>query len=193
MSEYVQGHQRLQHLLELAAGGHIELRFADETGFSRLPNIPYGWLPKGEQTGILADNQRVMNVFALMSLDHKLCAYPTKETISADFIIRALDDFCTTLQKPTVVVLDQAPWHRAARLQNRIPGWQQQDLFLFFLPRYSPHLNAIEILWRRIKYQWLKPADYRSAESLRQAIYHIFKHFGALFQINFSKNYEMLQ
>jgi transposase len=134
-----------------------------------------------------------MNVFALMSLDHKLCAYPTKETISADFIIRALDDFCTNLQKPTVVVLDQAPWHLAARLRARIPAWQEQHLFLFFLPRYSPHLNAIEIFWRHLKYRWLTPKDYHSVQSLEKAILHIFKHFGDTFQLNFSKNYLRLQ
>lgn len=134
-----------------------------------------------------------MNVFALMSLDHKLCAFPTKTTITADFIIGALDDFCTTLEKPTVVVLDQAPWYMAARLQAGIPLWQQQHLYLFFLPRYSPHLNAIEILWRHIKYRWLTPKDFATAAVLEKAILQIFEHFGIAFQLNFSKNYLLLQ
>ncbi len=178
-------------MLALAAQGHIKVFFADESGFSRLPNIPYGWLPKGEQTGILSDNKRVLNVFALMSLEQKLYAYPTQNSINADFLIQALDDFCTTIQQPTVLVWDQAPWHKAATIQNRIQQWQSKNLFLFYLPRYSPKLNAIEILWRFIKYKWLKPQDYASANALKDAIFNIFTTFGTQFQINFSKNFLM--
>lgn len=158
-----------------------------------LPNVPYGWLPKGQQTGIMADNKRVINIFALMSLDQKLCSYPTPKTIDAAFIIRALDDFCSTISQPTVVVLDQAPWHTAAKIQSRLAEWQSKNLYLFYLPKYSPHLNAIEILWRRIKYKWLKPQDYSNPETLKEAIYKIIRCFGAQFQINFSMNFYLLQ
>lgn len=178
--------------MALDALGHIELRFADESGFSMLPNVPYGWLPQGRQTGILADNKRVLNVFALLSLDQKLCSYPTPKTIDSTFILRALDDFCSTIKQPTVVVLDQAPWHTSAKIQSRVADWQSKNLYLFYLPKYSPHLNAIEILWRRIKYKWLKPKDFSSAETLKEAIYNILRHFGNQFQINFSKNFNVL-
>ncbi len=192
-AEYNQGVQDLQTLMTLSTLKHIDLYFADESGFSRLPQIPYGWLPKGKQTGILSDSKRVMNVFGLMSLDQKLYTYPVKGTINSDFICQALDDFCSTITLPTVVVLDQATWHTAASIQDRMQEWQSKNLFLFFLPKYSPHLNAIEILWRKIKYKWLKPKDYLSEQDLKDAIFHIFQNFGKLFQINFSKNFYLLQ
>lgn len=192
-AEYKQGVQDLQTLMTLSTLKQIDLYFADESGFSRLPQIPYGWLPKGKQTGILSDSKRVMNVFGLMSLGQKLYTYPIKGTINSDFICQALDDFCSTITLPTVVVLDQATWHTAASIQNRIQEWQSKNLFLFFLPKYSPHLNAIEILWRKIKYEWLKPKDYLSEQDLKEAIFNIFQNFGNLFQINFSKNFYLLQ
>lgn len=178
--------------MALSALGHIELRFADESGFSMLPNVPYGWLPRGRQTGILADNKRVINIFALLSLDQKLCSYPTPKTIDSTFILQALDDFCLTIKQPTVVVLDQAPWHTAAKIKSRLAHWQSKNLYLFYLPKYSPHLNAIEILWRRIKYKWLKPRDFSNPETLKDAIYNILTDFGNQFQINFSKNFNVL-
>lgn len=180
-------------LVLLAALGHIELRFADETGFSMLPNVPYGWLPKGRQTGILADNKRIINVFGLMSLDQKLTSYPSARSINSAFIIKCLDDFATNLEQPTVVVLDQAPWHTAAAVRQKLPEWEKKNLFLFYLPSYSPHLNAIEILWRRIKYKWLKPADYLSPDALKKAIFSLLEKFGTQFQINFSMNFSLLQ
>ncbi|MDR2810274.1 MAG: transposase [Tannerellaceae bacterium] len=37
--------------------------------------------------------------------------------------------------------------------RSKIQQWLKQDLFIFFLPPYSPELNMIEILWRFIKYK----------------------------------------
>src|SRR5690242_7682951 len=32
--------------------------------------------------------------------------------------------------------------------------WEQQGLYLYYLPAYSPELNRIEILWKQAKYFW---------------------------------------
>jgi transposase len=57
----------------------------------------------------------------------------------------------------------------------------------FFLPRYSPYLNLIEILWRKIKHEWLKPKDYETLKSLEEALKNILIGFGRDFFINFKQ------
>ena len=57
---------------------------------------------------------------------------------------------------------------------------------LFFLPRYSPHLNIIEILWRLIKYQWLPIDAYESFEALTNSLEEILANFGERYTINFA-------
>jgi transposase len=178
-------------LLALWLTGHIDLRFGDETGFSMTPYVPYGWLKKGRQTGIPSDPHRVLNVFGLMGLGQQLCSYPTKGTIDAKFVARALDDFATTIKRPTVVVLDNAPWHTAQAVADRVQHWERLGLYLWYLPTYSPHLNPIEILWRKMKYHWLKPADYLSKENLEAALTDILTCFGTKYVINFSMNYKL--
>ena len=42
----------LELLVFLHLRGDIDLRYADESGFNLTPNIPYGWIRKGEQRGI---------------------------------------------------------------------------------------------------------------------------------------------
>jgi transposase len=32
---------------------------------------------------------------------------------------------------------------------------EEQDVLIYFLPPDFPELNLIEILWKRIKYQWI--------------------------------------
>ena len=188
----------MQLLTAWAALGYIELRFLDETGFSMLPNIPYGWLPKGKQCGILADNKRVMNILGLMSLDHKLTSYVSQKSINSAFIIECLEDFCSSVEKPTVIVMDQAPWHTSKSMKEKLPIWEKKNMYVFYLPKYSPHLNAIEILCgsppgRKIKYKWLKPEDYMSPHTLKKAVFNLLECFGSQFRINFSMNFSLLQ
>jgi transposase len=68
--------------------------------------------------------------------------------------------------KPTFIVLDNAPIHRAKALKERIPDWQGRGLYIFYLPPYCPHLNIAETLWRKLKKEWLDPEDYLSKDEL---------------------------
>ena len=117
---------------------------------------------KGQQIKLVPRDSKRLSILGLLSLDNRLAAYPTEKTTTGNFVVKCIEDFIKTMDKPTVVVLDNAPIHRCQAVYERIEQWQQQNLYVFFLPKYSPHLNAIEILWRRIKYSWLKPEDYKS-------------------------------
>jgi transposase len=129
---------------------------------------------------------RRLNCFAMISRQNDCLATVTTERIDADFIIRQLDELSMSIRKPTVVVLDNAPVHTARKVLCRIPCWQERDLFLFYLPRYSPHLNIAETLWRMVKYFWLRPQDYLSFESLRYAVSLALAAVGSQLFINFS-------
>jgi transposase len=57
----------------------------------------------------------------------------------------------------------------------------------FAKPKYSPHLNLIETLWRKMKYNWLKPGDYSSWEALKKAIDDILNSVGKDLKIKFKE------
>ena len=69
---------------------------------------------------------------------------------------------------------------------------RDRGVFIFYLPTYSPHLNPIEILWRKMKYEWLRPKDYLSKQALSDAIIDILKGFGSNHKIRFSINKKLL-
>ena len=54
---------------------------------------------------------------------------------------------------------------------------KQKGLTLYFLPPYSPGLNRIQILWRKVKYEWLacKTCD---SKTLQTDLDDIFARFG---------------
>ena len=65
--------------------------------------------------------------------------------------------------------------------------WDDKKGFhIFNLPPYSPHLNIIEILWRKMKYEWHKPEDYASFDKLTEAIKEILGNLETEYRINFT-------
>ena len=167
----------------------IQLYFTDETGFSLTPNIPYGWIPIGEQWSIRSAKDRVCNLFGLLSRKGNLMAYSTHQNINSNFIIECIDEIVDQIQMPTVLVMDNAPWHRSKLIKTKQCEWNKKGLYLFYLPTYSPHLNLIETLWRKIKYEWLRPQDYLSAKKLKEALFKIITKYDDEFSVNISKNF----
>lgn len=185
----------LNTFIELQQRGLIDLYFADETGFSLTPLVPYGWQPRGEQKAYPCQHKGVYNLLGLLNpATQHLVMYPCGkgQTIDSQFVIQALNDFAATLTRPTVLVLDNAPVHTAAAFKAHLEAWQDQNLYVFYLPRYSPHLNLIETLWRVIKYRWLQPQHYRSKTALKNRLDHIFTSYGSHFSVNFSMNFFMI-
>ena len=169
--------------------GLIDLFFTDECGFNLTPSIPYGWQPIGEQLKIRSSKTRVTNLFGLLSRNGKLKVYSTIENINSDLIIECIDEVALQISRPTVLVFDNAPWHKSEKVLSKQEEWAEKSVYLFFLPTYSPHLNLIETLWRKIKYEWLKAEDYTSAKTLRDAVFNIIRKYDDEFCINFSKNF----
>lgn len=106
--------------------------------------------------------------------------------MTGQFFFDHFERFSIGLQKLTVIVLDNAAVHRAKIIKERIKVWQQRGLYLFYLPRYSPHLNIVETLWRKLKYEWLAPKDYATRETLSYAVRLALKAIGTSLHINFS-------
>lgn len=176
-------------LYALYAGKHIDLRFGDESHFSRMPYIPYGWMKKGTQLGIPSERGKAMNVFGLMSPAMELTSFNIPGNVNAAKIIECIDSFAQTINQITVIVLDNSSVHTAGEFKEQISKWEQLGLYIFYLPTYSPHLNIIEILWRKIKYEWLTPKDYESKDTLINAITNILEKFGTDYKINFRLNF----
>ncbi len=179
----------MDEFFELEKESHINLFYGDEVGFSLNCVIPYCWQFPNEQVAIVAQKGKTLNVLGFMnSQGNQVFTYDKQGSTNSEFVINSIDDFTEKLQKPTVLVLDNARIHHSIALQSRIMEWQEKGLYLFYLPPYSPHLNRIETLWRHTKYRWIKPSDYKDLDTLKKALDKIWSSFGSDYQINFSKN-----
>ena len=80
------------------------------------------------------------------------------------------------------LILDNAKYHFSGRAQEYVNNSRIQ---LIFLPSYSPELNLIEILWKRIKYQWLDFDAYRSFQNLKGSLNFVLNNFDEKNEIKF--------
>lgn len=167
--------------------GLIELYFGDESGFCLTPTIPYGWFPIGQTQSITQRPSKRFNVLGFLSLDQHLRTFHTEGSINSDFVIQAIDQLIPPQNTFRVIVLDNAPMHRSRKFYDQISRWEKHNLYIFFLPKYSPHLNKIEMLWRKTKHQWLKPKDYDSFKILKQKLIYIFNNIGHEYPIKFKE------
>lgn len=178
--------ESLALLEKQAQQGHIDLFYGDETKVCESGYVPYGWQFCDEQVEIPASRGASINCFGLLTRDNRLFYRNTKENINADFIIEVLDEFSLNIDKPTVVVLDNASPHKAKKVKEIFEIWKRRGLFIFFLPPYSPQLNIIERLWKEIKEGWLRPQDYISADNLFYALDRVCAAVGSQIFMKFS-------
>lgn len=179
--------EALAEILALAAAGLIEVYFGDESGFWQNPVIARAWQFAGEEIRLFPEKGKRVSVFGFLNVDCGGRFWTTEKTIKSEFVIECLEEWLLEKgEKPTVLVLDNARIHRSQKMQEKLLEWEEKEFYIFNLPPYSPHLNIIEILWRKLKYEWLKPEDYESFEKLTQSIKEILSQLGAQYRINFT-------
>ncbi len=174
----------LAGLRERGAAGEIELAYLDEAGFTQTHPNRSAWTPVGQQHRIEAHRGPRLNVLAaLLSTGHTFFV-PLWESVTAGLFAAFLALLKRRVDKPLVVVLDNASIHRATAIAPHLKILAAQGVTLHFLPTYSPELNRIETLWRLVKHRWMQPRHRNKAE-LEAEVTLILQEVGARYQLAF--------
>ena len=185
---YQQKKQELEALKQPEYTGEIDLRYVDESGFCLIPYVPYAWQEQGETETVKSQKSKRLNVFGLLNIKNELDSYIFECSINGEVVVACLDDFSSRLKKKTVLVMDQASIHLTNLLKDKQEEWLKKGLTIFWLPTYSPQLNKIEILWKKIKYEWLDASAYDSWTDLVASVENILKNVGEQYTINFVRD-----
>lgn len=146
-------------------------------GFGLSLPLSYGWFPKGQshQRQVPKHFGAAGRINLIGSLNH-----------IQQLNYRLLDKGCNKeavlgyLHTPaqqahventlTFVLLDNASFHKALLIKQHRTVWATQNLFLLYLPPYSPQFNLIESVWRRLKRFLLPRRAYPSTPELLAAV-----------------------
>ena len=162
------------------------MNYFDESGFALDPSIPYAWQEPKSVIELPARRSGRINVLGCMNRHNDLHTSMFEQSIHTGVVMACFDAFCRTITQKTVVVVDNASIHRSEAFEDRVPYWKQHGLIIKYLPPYSPELNLIEILWRRIKYDWLPFSAYACLNAMIEALDDILSHVGSKYQITFA-------
>ncbi|WP_406565596.1 IS630 family transposase [Halomonas jincaotanensis] len=169
--------------------GGTELYYFDESGFSQSSAVPYAWSPVGQPLAMSAySRSQRLNVLGFPSRQGKLVYHATTETVTTSVVVDAFDQFMEHKSPDTfaIVVVDNASVHRSALFQRKRLEWLNQRVHVVYLSPYSPELNLIEILWRKVKYEWLPVTAYESFQALQYQVREILSGYGKENRITFA-------
>lgn len=166
----------------------LDLWFYDETGLGLNPTGLYGWQRKDHTAHLPAQRGQGFTVAGFLTLDNNLLAYSYSGPTSSEAFIQFVEEWMSQHppQRKTVLVLDNASFHRSADVVAKRKEWAERQVYLQYLPAYGSELNLIEVLWHRLKHEWLTVSDYKSGQSLRTAVESILRQVGTKYTITFA-------
>jgi hypothetical protein len=168
--------------------GLIDLYHLDEAGFVPTLPVSYTWARMGVRPLVPyeASQRRRLNVLGALAphgaTPRLVCQSATTSIDSAaflQFVVQAVAGLPTTLddlpadyqrERPCVIVLDNYSVHRAKPVQTALPALAVAGVCLFYLPPYSPELNAIEPLCGQIRHHDLQERSHMELASLQAAV-----------------------
>lgn len=155
------------------------MKYLDQSGFSLMLSLCHTWFQRGSgkqfEVPTRWGSKGRINLIGTLSL------FGAREQLE----IRELDGSCNQAQvigyletlaeacdpeRLTVVVLDNAPFHKGEQIKKHRAVWEAKGLYLRYLPAYCPQLNLIESLWRRLKGFLMPRRCYDNADQLREAL-----------------------
>lgn len=178
--------QELARLIELEKQNLIDLYYFDESGFTLEPCVPYAWQPLAQTIRVTCSKSKRLNVLGFMNRKCHFQSMIFEGRITSSVVVGCIDFFAQSLKKPTYLVIDNAPIHTSDEFEENIEKWQKLGLTIVRLAPYSPELNLIEILWRKIKYEWMPFSAYDSFKALDDNLYDILANIGKKYTITFS-------
>jgi transposase len=164
----------------------FDLWYFDEAGFTLTPCVPYAWQKVGQTLELASSHSPRQNILGFFNLQQEFHSFAFEGAIDTQTVIPCFNLFHQRLERPAVVVVDNAPIHTSDDFAEQKLLWQAQDLAVKFIPPYCPELNLIEILWRKIKYEWLPLTAYQNFKAMTRALFEVLRGIGPKYRITFA-------
>ena len=146
--------------------------FIDET-WTKTNMAPLrGWAPRGQRIKAKVPHGRWQTMTFMAALRHDRITAPwfIEGPINGErFRLYVEKVLAPTLQPGDIVVMDNLGSHKGKAVRRALRAVGAK---LFFLPKYSPDLNSIEMFFAKLKH-WLRKAARRTPDAIYHAIAQI--------------------
>lgn len=139
-------------ILRLAKEKHALIVFGDEASFAQWGSLGYTWALKGVQPTVKTTGiRKAYRVFGLLGCFGGTLHFQGIEGKFNSESYRAfLEEALRTIRGHLILIHDNAPYH-VSRALKAFYATHADRLTVYQLPPYSPDLNPIEYLWKKVK------------------------------------------
>jgi len=131
-----------------------------------LSKLIYAWFPEGERPSLpVTGKWKSIKLLGAVSDSGETFFLPCEVNFNSDTTIRLLDALQTKFGEKICVVLDNASYFTAKKVQEFV---EDTPIELCYLPRGSPELNPTEECWRKLN-QVLGNRLFEDLDELRDA------------------------
>jgi len=169
---------RLQLRRRQAKAGDIVLLYGDESEALTHPYLARAWAKSGADLRVPAPGQakKVAMLGSLNYITRELIVHTSLTKRSSDFVphLEQLDALYGPIPgraaTPVVLVEDNGPIH-VSKLSRAALAARAHWLTVEWLPKYTPELNDIEVVWHDLKAHHLAHQTFTDVGALDQAIH----------------------
>ena len=159
-----------------------------------LATVVYAWQEIGKRLEIASGKSKGQSVLGFMWQGcERFESFVFEGSITSHIVINCINEIIGRLAKPTVIVMDNAPIHHSEEFEESIEEWERQAVEIYYLPKYSSELNKIELLWKKIKHEWLSLEAYQSYQRLTEELDKVLSKIGSLYKIILGLSYKNLR
>lgn len=132
----------------------------DEAGFCLLSPVSYSYSRSSQQKRLeqVPTRGHRISILGLWQPHHQFEYALAQGGFDGESYMKVMDWIAVkaalTLEQTgrlTVVVQDNGSIHKRQQVRQQWQRWQDQGLFLFFLPPYSAEMNRVEDQWHQLK------------------------------------------
>lgn len=144
----------------------MKLFFEDEARFGRINNVRKCWSVKGNRPlvkqQLIREYIYAYNGVCPQTGETFSLIMPDSTTNSMQIFIHLLAAHYSNYR--IVLCMDKAGWHTSKQLifPENIIGW--------FLPPYSPELNPVEMIWKRIRANYFNNKSFETLDDVEETL-----------------------
>jgi transposase len=141
--------------------------FADEAGVRSDYHTGHTWAPVGQTPVVPRTGARFsLQMLSAISAQGEMRFMVHEGSVTADTFCEFLTRLAAGMERKIYLVVDGHSIHKAAKVQKHLAALGGQ-ITLFFLPPYSPDLNADEWVWKQVK-QRIARQSVRTRDDLKR-------------------------
>jgi transposase len=154
-------------IAEKAKEENAEIHWVDETGIKNTSNYVKGYSPKGVTPVVSVASEHIrVNMISAITNKGKLRFKFYRGKMNQSHYIDFLERLIKTSNKKVYAIADNLSVHHGMKVREWA-GKSADKIKLFYLPKYSPHLNPDEYLNNNLKHEMAKKGYSANADEVQ--------------------------